>query len=119
MKHLFTLLFIVAILTSCDKNNPEVESNLPICFEDIIAAADTVDDISKIIQYDYNGDQVYLLHNQAMQVDYGPLLYDESCGFICYFAGFGGWQAVDSINTSYCLNFDSLKQNQITVWEKP
>jgi hypothetical protein len=119
-KQLFALLFTIGILTSCDKScTPEVENSFPVCIEDVIAAADTVDDISKIIQYDYNGEKVYLLHNSAMSVDYGPLLYNDTCGFICYFAGFGGWQATDTSNQNYCLNYDLLKVNEIVIWEKP
>lgn len=112
------MLLGVLIFTSCKKDTPEVENIIPICIEDVIAAADTVDDISKIIQYDYDGEKVYLLHNSAMAVDYGPLLYDDACNLICY-AGFGVWQATDTDNQNYCLKYDSLKTNEIVIWEKP
>jgi hypothetical protein len=48
-KRIYIMFAGVVTFTSCDKSNVEVENNLPICMEDVIAAADTVDDISKII----------------------------------------------------------------------
>ena len=118
MKKFLTLLVVVGFFY-CYKSILDVESDLPICMEDVTVVADIVDNISKIIQYDYNGEKVYLLHYFALVVDYGPLLYNDTCRYVYYFSCFSGWQAADKNNIDYCINYDSLKVNEIVICEKP
>mgnify|MGYP001605766126 CR=1 FL=1 len=116
-KLLFITIAGVLSFSSCDKDTPEDELKFPVCFKGMIAAVDTVDEITKITEYDYSGGKVYLLHNSAMVVDYGPLLYDENCNLVC-FSGIAGWQAVGTNNRLYCDSFISLSENPVVVWEK-
>jgi hypothetical protein len=117
-KFIYIIIAGIAIFASCDNYSNEFENNYPFCFDNIIMTPDTNDYISKIIQYDYNGEKVYLLYNSMMIADYGPLLYDKNCNLMC-FSGVAGWQATDTTNVLYCDSFITLSENPIVVWEKP
>ena len=108
----FGLLLILSPLSSCDKN--EVEVDVPGCIRDeiIILEMGTIcENEASITRYDFQGKHVYVFYPGSCIADAFFDVYDSECNLICQLSGLAGVANCEG------LNFSENATNPVIVWE--
>lgn len=97
------ILFLSSILSfflfsiQCDKDDPK--SEMPGCLKDKIAilAKEDCPSVSRVLQYQFQGETVYVIYPKSCGADLTSEIVDQDCKTICYLGGIIGNVTCDGV----------------------
>lgn len=103
------LLLTILLLSSCgDKSNDLMDSDFPVCIQEIIINPELSTDLKRIRTQAVNDEIHYWLNTEFIESDGEEFIVNSSCDTICSFCGF-------CLPAACTEDYDS---EWTTIWER-
>ncbi len=102
------LLSIILLLSACDNSNEMINTEIPVCIQEIIDEPELSSELKTVRIQEANNELHYWLNTDFRHADGIEYIVNSSCDTICSFCG-------ECLPPGCSREYD---ENWITIWEK-